>query len=183
MTTKAIEILSCAPTSAADFRSAKPPTAQSSQSIVLNFLPWGPSPGRVWIVGATLASGYKSTTRKIAPLLHPTRVRASVAGTRRPSSGEVIRRTFGVTSRTLTCVYQSSEYTERMKTISSQLRKAIETSGESRYSISQATGVSQATLSRFVTGKAELRSSTIDTLGSYLRLELRPKSRGQRKGI
>ena len=62
-----------------------------------------------------------------------------------------------------------------MATVTEQLRRAVEQSGESRYSISKATGVDKAVLSRFVASGRGVRSETFDALCEYLGLELRPK--------
>jgi hypothetical protein len=59
-----------------------------------------------------------------------------------------------------------------MATVTDTLRRAVERSGETRYAISKATGISEATLSRFVVRGTPLRSETIDTLAAYLGLEL-----------
>jgi transcriptional regulator with XRE-family HTH domain len=57
--------------------------------------------------------------------------------------------------------------------ISEQLRAALANAGESRYRIAQATGISQAVLSRFVRGECGLSLDYIDVLGEHLGLELR----------
>jgi hypothetical protein len=51
---------------------------------------------------------------------------------------------------------------------SGQIRKLIDESGQSRYAISDATGVDEAALSRFMSGKVGLTTKTLDTLGEYL---------------
>ncbi len=61
---------------------------------------------------------------------------------------------------------------KKPKTISDQLRAAIENAPVSRYRISQDTDIAEATLSRFMTGKGGLRLSAIDTVGEYLGLKL-----------
>jgi transcriptional regulator with XRE-family HTH domain len=57
--------------------------------------------------------------------------------------------------------------------VSDQLRKAIKTSGISRYAISQATGIEQSGLSRFMAGKT-LSLDVVDTLAKYFKLSLMP---------
>jgi hypothetical protein len=57
-------------------------------------------------------------------------------------------------------------------TLSAQLREIIEAWPESRYRISLETGISQATLSRFVNGKRGLPMDAVDTLSLYLELKL-----------
>jgi transcriptional regulator with XRE-family HTH domain len=56
--------------------------------------------------------------------------------------------------------------------LSDQLREIIEGCGQTRYAIAKATGVSQATLSRFMNGGRGLPMKTLDTLAEYLGLEL-----------
>ena len=60
-----------------------------------------------------------------------------------------------------------------MKTVSEQLREAIEKSGHSRYAITKETGVAASVLSRFVASGRGLRSHNIDAICAYLGLELR----------
>jgi len=58
-----------------------------------------------------------------------------------------------------------------MSKLSEQLRDAIEKAGVSRYEISQATGVSQSTLSKFVLGtRPGLSFDAMDRVGEYLGL-------------
>ena len=65
--------------------------------------------------------------------------------------------------------------------LSEQIRQAIETCGETRYKVSKATGISEATLSRFMSGERGLPMKTLDKLGEYLQLTLiskrQPKGR------
>lgn len=64
------------------------------------------------------------------------------------------------------------------------MRKAIEASGQSRYRISQETGIAESVLSRFMRGETGLTVETGERLADYLGLEIvvRPKRRGTRKG-
>ena len=55
------------------------------------------------------------------------------------------------------------------------LRKAIERSDSSRYAISQATGVPQSALSRFVAEERSISLDYADKLAKYFELELKPK--------
>jgi transcriptional regulator with XRE-family HTH domain len=63
------------------------------------------------------------------------------------------------------------------RTVSEQLRAAMERSGMSRYAIASATGISQAVLSRFARGVTGLNSPNLDALCLLLRLELKPRGR------
>ena len=56
--------------------------------------------------------------------------------------------------------------------LSEQLRRAILDAPMSRYAISQATGVHEAALSRFVNGQAGLSLDSIDKIGGYLGLRI-----------
>ena len=71
-----------------------------------------------------------------------------------------------------------------MESASETLRKAIEQCGESRYSISKATGISASVLSRFVASGGQLRTENFDKLCEHLGLVLKPAKSKQsaRKG-
>jgi len=56
--------------------------------------------------------------------------------------------------------------------LSDQLREAIECSDLTRYRISQETGISEATLSRFATGRGGLSMAAMDKIGELLNLEI-----------
>ena len=58
------------------------------------------------------------------------------------------------------------------KTIIDQLRKAIRDSGETRYAIGKATGVSQSIIDRFLSGERGISLETAAKLCEYLRVEL-----------
>jgi len=58
------------------------------------------------------------------------------------------------------------------RTISDQIRAAVDASDESRYAIANATGLDHAHLSRFMTGQRTLSQDKIDGLCSYLGLRL-----------
>jgi plasmid maintenance system antidote protein VapI len=62
-------------------------------------------------------------------------------------------------------------------TVTDALRRAINTADTSRYLISKATGIHQATLSRFIHGERGLDGSSIDKLAEYFGLELKPSRR------
>jgi transcriptional regulator with XRE-family HTH domain len=68
--------------------------------------------------------------------------------------------------------------------LTDQLRQIIETCGQTRYAISKATGISEPTLARLVSGERFLSPNALNTLGEYLGLELRikadkPKTKGK----
>ena len=71
-----------------------------------------------------------------------------------------------------------------MKTFSEslfdQLRKAIESSGETRYRISKESGVSEPTLSRFVAGGG-IDPGTMDRIADYLNLRVNVTTPTQRR--
>jgi transcriptional regulator with XRE-family HTH domain len=54
--------------------------------------------------------------------------------------------------------------------LSDQVRQAIKASGQSCYAIAKATGISESTLSRFMSGERGLPMKTLDRLGEYLEL-------------
>jgi transcriptional regulator with XRE-family HTH domain len=56
--------------------------------------------------------------------------------------------------------------------LSDQIRRAVDTCGQTRYAIAKATGISEATLSRFVTGERGLPMKTLDRLADYLGLNI-----------
>lgn len=60
----------------------------------------------------------------------------------------------------------------KAKPLTEQIRKAIDGSGMTRYAIGKATGIDQATLSRFMSGKAGLSLPNLDKIGQLLRLQL-----------
>lgn len=61
-----------------------------------------------------------------------------------------------------------------MESASETLRQAIKQCGESRYSISKATGISASVLSRFVASGGQLRTENFDKLCKHLGLVLKP---------
>jgi len=64
--------------------------------------------------------------------------------------------------------------------LSEQIRYAVEHCGQTRYAIAKATGIDQATLSRFVSGERGLPMKTLDRLGEHLGLYVMMNR--QRKG-
>ncbi len=57
---------------------------------------------------------------------------------------------------------------KKVESMSDQLRRLIRTSDESCYAIAKATGVSNAALSRFLSGERGLSARALDALGSHL---------------
>ncbi|MCH8153377.1 MAG: helix-turn-helix transcriptional regulator [Planctomycetes bacterium] len=68
---------------------------------------------------------------------------------------------------------------KRKPRVSEQLKRAIGTCGCSRYRIWKETGVSQAALSRFMSGERSLTLDTVDILADFLGLELVSKRKGR----
>ncbi len=56
--------------------------------------------------------------------------------------------------------------------LSDQIRRMVESCGQTRYAISKATGIDQSTLSRFANGERGLPMATLDRLGEYLHLHI-----------
>ena len=69
---------------------------------------------------------------------------------------------------------------EKRVKLSEQVRRAVDLSGRSRYSICKAIGMDQSIMSRFMNGKGGLQQDSLDALADLLGLELRPV--GQDKG-
>ena len=69
-----------------------------------------------------------------------------------------------------------------MAKVLDEIRKAVERSGKSRYSISKAIGITQAQLSRLKHGKSGLSIESLERLAEHLELEIiiRPKRRQKR---
>lgn len=54
-----------------------------------------------------------------------------------------------------------------------QVRQIVEESGMTRYAICKGTGISEATMSRFMHGQCSLTLRTLDRLGAFLDLHVR----------
>lgn len=63
-------------------------------------------------------------------------------------------------------------------TMSDQMRELITNCGETRYRISQKTGLSESMLSKFATGRQGLSMAALDVLGAYLNWEVRSSRSG-----
>jgi hypothetical protein len=71
--------------------------------------------------------------------------------------------------------------TSRPAKLTDQLRQIVENCGETRYQIWKATGISEPTLARLVSGERFLSPGALDKLGEYLGLELRVIPRPKNK--
>jgi len=65
-------------------------------------------------------------------------------------------------------------------TFSEQIGKAIEASGQTRYAIHKATGLSQSMLSRLVSGDGWIGRDAMDTLAAHLGLAVTVKAPAKR---
>jgi transcriptional regulator with XRE-family HTH domain len=63
------------------------------------------------------------------------------------------------------------------ETFMEQLRRLIRDCGETRYSLSQKTGIDQSALSRFATGTRGLSMDALNRLFEVLDLEIKPRKR------
>lgn len=72
--------------------------------------------------------------------------------------------------------------TEKRIKLSDELRQAIADCGQTRYRISKATGISEPTLCRFMSGERGLPMKTLDALAEYLDLHITTGKRRPRKG-
>ena len=61
--------------------------------------------------------------------------------------------------------------------LSDQVRKAVDASGKSRYRIAKDLGVSEATMSRFMSAERGLTLTVLDRLAEYLGLALCDRAR------
>ncbi|MHC4610053.1 MAG: helix-turn-helix domain-containing protein [Planctomycetota bacterium] len=66
--------------------------------------------------------------------------------------------------------------------MSDQIRRAVDGCGMTRYAISKATGIDQATLSRFMSGERGLPMRTLDVLADFLDLSITTSKRRKSKG-
>jgi len=57
-------------------------------------------------------------------------------------------------------------------TFGDQIRRAVEDCGMTRYAIAKATGIDNATLSRFIHGQAWMSEATMNALAEFLGLEV-----------
>jgi transcriptional regulator with XRE-family HTH domain len=71
----------------------------------------------------------------------------------------------------------------RERAFSDQLRRAINNCGMTRYQIAKRTGVSEATLSRFMSGQRGLTLKAVDKLAALLAWKLDGKRRKRPPGL
>ncbi|MCK6498497.1 MAG: hypothetical protein L6Q38_03350 [Nitrospira sp.] len=65
--------------------------------------------------------------------------------------------------------------------LSDQIRRAVDASGRSRYSICKEAGIDQAAMSRFMAGDAGLLLEALDRLGQVLDLQVKAR-KAKRRG-
>jgi DNA transposition AAA+ family ATPase len=70
----------------------------------------------------------------------------------------------------------------RTKTMTAQLRQAIDDSGLTRYAIAKATGIDESALSKFYNGQRGINTNTLDKLGECLGLRIVMDQKPARKG-
>lgn len=77
---------------------------------------------------------------------------------------------------------QMAKKRSNSKTLTDQLRQAMDDSGITRYRIAKETGISEATLSKFYLGQRGLSMKALNALGEYLQLTIhlgrKPTSKG-----
>ena len=69
--------------------------------------------------------------------------------------------------------YDMAKKAIRRKKLSDQVRRAIDACGVSRYRIAKETGISEPTISRFMSGERGLTTTALDKLAEYLDLNIR----------
>jgi plasmid maintenance system antidote protein VapI len=70
----------------------------------------------------------------------------------------------------------------RTKTMTAQLRQAIDDSGLTRYAIAKATGIDESALSKFYNGQRGINTNTLDKLGECLGLRIVMGEKPEKKG-
>jgi len=66
--------------------------------------------------------------------------------------------------------------------LSDQIRQAVDASGLSRYRISKTLGISESTMSRFMSGQGGLSMEYLDALADLLDLNITPGRKPGKKG-
>jgi transcriptional regulator with XRE-family HTH domain len=70
---------------------------------------------------------------------------------------------------------------QRPQTLTQQLRHFVETSGQTRYEIAEATGIGESSLCRLVKGDRFISPKALDILADYLGLTITLKQKPGRK--
>ena len=65
--------------------------------------------------------------------------------------------------------------------LSEQVRRAVEESGMTRYSICKAIGMHESVMSRFMNGKGGLQQDSLDALADLLELDIVARKKSGRK--
>ena len=77
---------------------------------------------------------------------------------------------------------QMAKKPAKIETLTSQLRRAIDDSGMTRYRIAQETGISEATLSKFYLGQRGLSMKALNALGECLQVTIHVGRKPDKKG-
>lgn len=77
---------------------------------------------------------------------------------------------------------KASDIIITMESILEQIRRAILASGQTRYRISQETGVGEPQLCKLMKGQAGLSVESLERLAEYLGLEIVIRPKRKRKG-
>jgi transcriptional regulator with XRE-family HTH domain len=70
---------------------------------------------------------------------------------------------------------------KKREKLSDQVRRAVDSSGMSRYAICKALGLAQATMSRFMSGQGGLSMESLDELADLLDLNISTGGTGRTK--
>jgi transcriptional regulator with XRE-family HTH domain len=69
------------------------------------------------------------------------------------------------------------------KSLTDQLRKAIDDSGLTRYQIAKETGIDESALAKFYNGHRGLSMEALNSLGEFLQLKIIMRRKPNSKGI
>ncbi len=67
-------------------------------------------------------------------------------------------------------MYSNGMTKKKQKSLTDQLRQAIDESGQTRYKIAKETGIDESALGRFYNGHRGLSMEALNALGEYLEL-------------
>lgn len=76
--------------------------------------------------------------------------------------------------------YDASMAKRRKKTMTDQIRKAIDDCGQTRYRIAKETGINESQLAGFYNGTRGISLEALDRLGSYLGLRIVMDQKGKK---